>query len=72
MKLQITYTRTRNCTPLVELQGGPFNGAEFTPEDLHALAHTLTNAANFAKARPCLGRHWMQQRVTLDTLANTP
>ncbi len=70
MQIKVTYTRTRFEKPLVQLDGGPFIDAEYTPQGLRALAALLERAATAAEQRPCGGRHWLPGRVVLDTIAD--
>jgi hypothetical protein len=63
-RIQVTYTRTRFEKPLVVLDGGPFNGVEYTPEQLRAQAVQLLWIANTAADRPCTGKRWTQSVVS--------
>lgn len=69
-RINVIYTRTRFEQPLVQLDGGPFNDAEYTPQQLRALAALLERAATAAEQRPCTGRHWLPSRVVRDTVAD--
>lgn len=63
--IKVTITRTFRNEPLVALDGGPFSGAELTPERLRALAASLEAVAIAAEKRPCTGRHWMPGRMEI-------
>lgn len=56
--IKVTYTRTRNNEPLVQLDGGPLIDVERTPAQLRNMAAMLIRVANAAEARPTTGRHW--------------
>lgn len=58
-----THTRTREHKPLVELNGGPFNGVEMTPKELEQLASVLRLIAKEAAATPCTGKHWASKKI---------
>lgn len=63
-RIQVTYTRTRFEKPLVTLDGGPFNGADYTPEQLHALACQMLEIANLSAQRPSHGKRWTQAVIS--------
>ncbi|CAN7434988.1 hypothetical protein LJR118_002846 [Acidovorax sp. LjRoot118] len=67
--LKARYTRTAKHTPLVVLEGGPFNGMESTPAQLRALAALLNEVAAHAETRPCVGRLWAPATESYDTAA---
>lgn len=63
-RIRVTYTRTRFEKPLVVLDGGPFNGVEYTPEQLQAMVNQLLQIAALADQRPCTGKRWTQSVVS--------
>lgn len=63
MKINARFTRTFRETPLVSLEGGPFNGTEATPEQLIALANALTLIAQRAAKLPCQGKSFRPQSI---------
>lgn len=65
-RIAARFTRTHSETPLVVLEGGPFNGMEATPEQLLALAHTLARIATHSAERPCKGRRFLPQTRTYE------
>lgn len=64
-RIRVTYTRTYDHHPLVDLDGDVFNGVTRTPAELRALATALIAAANAAEARPTTGRHWAPLETAL-------
>ena len=66
MTIQATITRCRNNQPLLELNGGPFNGVEIRPIDLRHLAQQLSALADMAQRLPTGGKHWRATQVVID------
>lgn len=58
MTISACLTRTYTNTPLVTLDGGPFNAADLTPVRLRWLAESLNHMADLADARKCDGKHF--------------
>ncbi len=63
--LKVTYTRSFDNRPLVDLDGGGFCGVTRTPAELREMAALLLKVADAAEARPTTGRHWVPGRVVL-------
>jgi len=64
--IQATLTRCRNAQPLIELQGGPFNGAEIRPAELRQLAQHLLALADLSVKLPMGGKHWRPTVISIE------
>jgi len=64
--IKVTYTRTWDNKPLVQIDGGVFCDVERTPDQLRAMAAMLLKVADAGEARPTTGRHWSPLRVLLN------
>lgn len=67
MTTQLTarIVRSRFNTPLVELNGGPFNGTELTPHQMRFLASTLAGVADAIDEEDVTARGWRPHTVRL-------
>lgn len=66
MHIQAKFTRTYKETPLVVLDGGPFNFTEMTPEQLMEMATALRSIAVEAAKRPCTGKRFLPKTSTFE------
>lgn len=64
--IKVTYTRTWENKPLVQIDGGPFCDVERTPDQLRTMAAMLLKVADAGEARSTTGRHWVPGRVLLN------
>lgn len=63
--VKVTYTRSYDNRPLVQLDGGVFCDVIRTPAELRKMAAMLLKVADVGETRPTTGRHWMPERVVL-------
>lgn len=64
--IKVTYTRSNDDRPLVQLDGGVFCDVIRTPAELRVMAAMLLKVADVGEARPTTGRHWAPLRVLLN------
>lgn len=66
MPIRVIYTRTEKNRPLVHLDGGPFNGCDYTPDQLQALADWLLRIKASSLKQPLAGHYWQPATVQID------
>lgn len=71
-RIAATLTRDRHGAPLVELEGGPFNGFATSPAALRELAGQLDALARLAASRPTGGKCWQALHVEMRTPVAEP
>ncbi|MDR0673011.1 MAG: hypothetical protein LBF93_04980 [Zoogloeaceae bacterium] len=64
MKIIVTTARTRHNTPLMVLNGGPFNDTELTPEAARYLCAALVGTAD-AVAEEDDASRWRPRRIVI-------
>ena len=65
-QLEVILTQTRNRTPLVTVNNLPGRYADFTPQQLRALAVVLCKAADEAETHPMNPKYFKQKRRLYD------
>jgi hypothetical protein len=68
--IKVTYTRSFDLRPLVQIDGGVFCDVIRTPAEIREMAALLLKVADAAEARPIIGRHWMPGRVVLNSVGD--
>lgn len=64
-ELKVRIVRSRFNTPLMELNGGPFNGTELTPHQMRFLANTLAGVSDAIAEEDVNARGWRPRTVRL-------
>ena len=65
MQIIVTTARTRHDTPLMVLNGGPFNDTELTPDQARFLCAALMGTADAVAEDDVTGRHWRPRRIVI-------
>ena len=64
-QLTVRVVRSIHNTPLMELNGGPFNGTELTPHQMRFLASTLAGVADAVDEENVNARGWRPRTIRL-------
>lgn len=63
--IKIRVVRSRLGTPLMVLDGGPFNGVELSPHQMRYLAAGLAGVADAIAEEPVTARSWRPRTIVM-------
>lgn len=64
-QLTVRVVRSIHNTPLMELNGGPFNGTELTPHQMRFLSNALAGVADAIDEEDVNARGWRPRTIRL-------